>query len=194
MGVLSKDEILAAVERGDIKITDFDASAVSGASVDLTLSNEFRVYNALNNNNGTEPVRVTEGIDYKEHTTLVKVAEGQGFLLGPLQSCLGITKEQITLPPTLCGLLQGRSRFARLGVAVHSTAALMNPGTNNAQVLEIHNSSPSACVRRNRRVWARGAGERAKGESEYAILSTPEGAPPMRSGAAHSGSCMDGAS
>jgi len=38
-------------------------------------------------------------------------------------------------------LLEGRSRFARLGLFVHITAGFMNPGINNRQVLEIYNAS-----------------------------------------------------
>ena len=35
---------------------------------------------------------------------------------------LGITEENVKLAPHLCGLLEGRSRFARLGLFVHITA------------------------------------------------------------------------
>jgi hypothetical protein len=41
----------------------------------------------------------------------------------------------------MCGLLEGRSRFARLGLFVHITAGFMNPGIKNRQVLEIYNAS-----------------------------------------------------
>lgn len=44
MSVLSRTEILAAIESGDIKIDPFDPNSVSCASIDLTLSNEFRRY------------------------------------------------------------------------------------------------------------------------------------------------------
>jgi hypothetical protein len=59
----------------------------------------------------------------------------------PGQACLGITVETIQLAPGLCGLLEGRSRFARLGLFVHITAGFMQPGINNRQVLEIYNAS-----------------------------------------------------
>jgi len=51
----------------------------------------------------------------------------------------GITRERISLPPDLCGFLEGRSRFARLGLMVHVTSAFVQPGVSNRQVLEMSN-------------------------------------------------------
>jgi len=58
----------------------------------------------------------------------VVLKEGETFLLLPGCACLGITEEKIKLAPSMCGLLEGRSRFARLGLFVHITAGFMNPG------------------------------------------------------------------
>ena len=52
---------------------------------------------------------------------------------------LGITREKITLADNISGRLEGRSRFARFGLAVHVTAGFMHPGISNHQVLEIVN-------------------------------------------------------
>ncbi|NTW58008.1 MAG: hypothetical protein HGA43_02425 [Nitrospirae bacterium] len=52
---------------------------------------------------------------------------------------LGITKEKIALADTISGRLEGRSRFARSGLAVQVTAGFMHPGISNHQVLEIVN-------------------------------------------------------
>lgn len=52
---------------------------------------------------------------------------------------MGITKERIKLGENICGWLEGRSRFARLGLLVHISAGFMQPGINNQQVLEIVN-------------------------------------------------------
>ena len=37
--------------------------------------------------------------------------------------------------------IEGRSRFARLGLSVHITASFINPGVDNQTVLEIFNAS-----------------------------------------------------
>jgi dCTP deaminase len=55
----------------------------------------------------------SENLDYKEITD--KFYNDEGMVLNPHETCLGITKEKITLSSKLCGLLEGRSRFARLG-------------------------------------------------------------------------------
>src|SRR3546814_14353024 len=51
----------------------------------------------------------------------------------------GITRERITLPSDLCGFLEGRSRYARLGLMIHVTSAFVQPGVRNRQVLEMSN-------------------------------------------------------
>eukprot|EP01110_Echinostelium_bisporum_P012395 TRINITY_DN695_c0_g1_i1.p1 TRINITY_DN695_c0_g1~~TRINITY_DN695_c0_g1_i1.p1 ORF type:complete len:177 (+),score=41.75 TRINITY_DN695_c0_g1_i1:28-558(+) len=137
--ILSHDEILKAVDSGDIAVTPYHPENIGVASIDLTLSNEFRFYKP-----GREVVPVTEDTDFKDLTEKVVLKEGESYLLLPGTACLGITSEKITLSPRMCGLLEGRSRFARLGLFVHITAGFMNPGINNRQVLEIYNCSNHA--------------------------------------------------
>ena len=48
---------------------------------------------------------------------------------------------RIVLPRDLCGFLEGRSRFARLGLMIHVTSAFVQPGVRNRQVLEMSNVS-----------------------------------------------------
>jgi len=134
--VLSHDKILEAMNEGLIEIEPFDKSAVNCASVDLTLSNEFRYFKP-----GLTVVPVTEETNYKDITTRIDIKQGESYLLLPGQACLGITQETVKLSPKICGLLEGRSRFARLGLFVHITAGFMNPGIRNRQVLEIYNAS-----------------------------------------------------
>jgi dCTP deaminase len=43
-------------------------------------------------------------------------------------------------------MLTGRTRFARLGLGVHVTASLVQPGVNNKQVLEIRNMGDSEII------------------------------------------------
>ncbi len=63
------------------------------------------------------------------------------YLLTPGTTIHGITRERITLPDDLCGFLEGRSRFARLGLMIHVTSAFVQPGVSNRQVLEMSNVS-----------------------------------------------------
>ncbi len=135
MSILTRDEILKEIERGRIKIEPFDPNALGPASIDLRLDNQFRVFKKYH-----DTFDVREDSDYNEITEFVEVKER--FLLLPGESVLGITVEKLTLPPDICGWLEGRSRFARLGLTVHVTAGFMQPGISNRQVLEINNVSP----------------------------------------------------
>ena len=70
------------------------------------------------------------------------VPEGEMLTSQPGQTVLGITQEKITLGDGICGWLEGRSRFARVGLLVHISASFMQPGICNHQVLEISNFGP----------------------------------------------------
>jgi hypothetical protein len=61
-------------------------------------------------------VEVREHTDYREFTDKIVVPEGQHILIMPGETVLGITRERLRLGPCLCGWLEGRSRFARLGL------------------------------------------------------------------------------
>jgi len=131
--ILAKNSILDEIKNKRIKISPFNIKNLGPASCDLTLDNNFRVYG------GCKDFDVIEETDYKKFTKLVK---------GPIklksgEFILGITKEKVTLADDICGWLTGRSRFARLGLQIHSTAAFLQPGINNKQVLEIYNLSPN---------------------------------------------------
>lgn len=91
--------------RSEIAISPYDESAIGCASVDLTLSNEFRFFKP-----GHHVVDVTEDIDFKDITEHVVLPEGESWLLLPGTACLGITQERVTLSSNLCGLL-GTSRY-----------------------------------------------------------------------------------
>ena len=132
MTILTKKEILKEINRGNIKITPYDESAIGPGSIDLTLDNQFRIFKK------GEVYDVNENSDYQEITELVKQ---DSIVIKHGEVLLGITKETVKLSDDLCGWLQGRSRYARLGLMVHITASFMHPGIENQQVLEIANLS-----------------------------------------------------
>jgi dCTP deaminase len=136
MSILTHDEILKEISAGNIKIDPFQQECVGPASVDLHLGNEFRVFRKVH-----DIVRVTPDANYEEITEKVLVDEH--LLLMPQETVLGITVEKISLASHLCGWLEGRSRFSRLGLLVHISASFMQPGIENKQVLEISNFSPT---------------------------------------------------
>ena len=91
----------------------------------------------------------------------------EGVLLQSGETILGLTVERVTLAPHLCGWLEGRSRFARLGLAVHVTAGFMQPGIDNRQVLEMTNLGPTPLKLRPGVRVCQLVIERCEGEAVY---------------------------
>ena len=134
MTVLTHSVILDELESGRLEIDPLELDQVGVASIDLTLGNEIRTIQA-----GASPIEVRDTTDFRDHTLVASLDEP--FVLEPGVTIHGITRERVTLPANLCGFLEGRSRFARLGLMVHVTSALVQPGVSNRQVLEMSNVS-----------------------------------------------------
>ncbi len=132
MSVLTREVILAEIESGRLNIDPFDSEQIGAASIDLTLGDEIRVFES---NDG--PIDLREDADYRDHTRVEPLDEP--YVLEPGCTIHGITRERIRLPGDLCGFLEGRSRFARLGLMIHVTSAFVQPGVANRQVLEMSN-------------------------------------------------------
>jgi dCTP deaminase len=135
MSVLTREAILARIADGSLRIEPFDPAQVGPASVDLHLDRQFRVFKKVH-----AVFHVTEQVEPEAVTELLEVDDY--FVLMPGEAALGITRERLTLPDDLCGWLEGRSRFARVGLMVHSTAGFIQPGIDNRQVLEMYNAGP----------------------------------------------------
>jgi len=91
------------------------------------------------------PVVVGEKTSSADYSGMVVVGK-QGLIIKPGEVVLGVTKEKISLSSGLCARIDGRTRFARLGLLVHLSSSLVQPGVNNVQVLEIMNASPNELV------------------------------------------------
>lgn len=135
--MLSRSQILSEIKKGNIGVTPFEPACVGAVSVDLRLGRVFRVFRKAR-----PTVKVEEGLDADALTTKVVLKAGETLPLSPGQLVLGCTAERVKLSPKIAGTLTGRSRFARIGLAVHVSSSLVQPGVNNVQVLEILNNSP----------------------------------------------------
>ncbi|MCX5738882.1 MAG: dCTP deaminase [Proteobacteria bacterium] len=132
MAVLTRDAILRELETGRLRIEPLVPDQVGPASIDLTLGNEIRVLTP-----SVDAIPIRDEVDFLDHTESQTLDEP--YVLPPGGTIHGITVEKITLPPDLCGFLEGRSRFARLGLMIHVTSAFVQPGVSNRQVLEMSN-------------------------------------------------------
>ncbi len=134
MSVLVGKEIEKALRNKSIRIEPLDKSQIGPGSIDLTLGNDFRLFKKR-----SKTYHVENSSRFQDITREVHVKDGGFIVIKPGEMVLGITREKITLADNITGRLEGRSRFARFGLAVHVTAGFMHPGIANHQVLEIVN-------------------------------------------------------
>lgn len=135
--VLSDRDILRALEEGRIKITPApDLSRQLGSiSVDFRLGTTFMVFEH-SRHSFIDP-RHPQSIGEAMRTIVVE--EDQPFIMQPGDFALASTIESLELPDDLLGRLEGRSSIARLGITVHSTAAVFEPGWIGTATMELSN-------------------------------------------------------
>ena len=137
MATLGRERILKLIEEGLIRIEPFTKDQVGSASIDLHLGDTFRVFEKTR-----DVFHIREDADYRELTRTVKVEKDNYFLIMPNELVQGITMENLTFPASLSGRIEGRSRFARLGLLIHLSSGFIQPGSTGRVVLEILNVSP----------------------------------------------------
>src|SRR5579872_4229807 len=134
--VLSDVDIHRYLEQGKIKITPpLPPEQVGSCSVDFRLGNEFSVFEHSRH----------AFIDLKERTAIqdlmrpIVVPQGEPFILQPHEFALAITEEVLELDDDVLGRLEGRSSLGRIGIIVHGTAGLFDPGWRGKATLELSN-------------------------------------------------------
>jgi len=133
--VLSDSDIRKYLNAGRICIAPRPSDGQIGpTSVDLTLSDEFYVFRK-----GVKKIDLAK----VKHGDVLQKVKAKKMVLKPGKMILGKTLERITLPADVCGKLEGRSRYARLGLAIHVSSSLVQAGSDNHQILEIVNLSPT---------------------------------------------------
>ena len=133
--ILSDKDIRKMLKEGLMEIEPLKADQIGSASVDLTLSDEWYFFK-------DKYKKLTVDLKATGFKDAFKRTKAKQVTLQPGQLCLGKTLERIRLPNDLMGKLEGRSRYARMGIIIHTTSALVQPGSDNHQVLEIVNLAP----------------------------------------------------
>lgn len=118
---LSDKDILAEVKAGIIVLEPFDQKRLQPATYDIRLGNTF-IVNEAHSTLAIDPAR---GIFPKTQT--IEVADGDEFVLHPGVSILGYSKERFGSDSYLIEV-NGKSSLARIGLIVHNSASIVNPG------------------------------------------------------------------
>ncbi|MCX6807100.1 MAG: dCTP deaminase [Candidatus Berkelbacteria bacterium] len=135
--LLSDKDIKDYIKKHRIKITpkpDFKTQ-LGSCSIDLRLSNIFKVFEQ----NRTPYIDVRQNLSNYCITRDVKIKKDEPFIMHPGIFVLAQTVESIELPDDIVARLEGRSSLGRLGIVVHSTAALFDAGFKGKPTLELGN-------------------------------------------------------
>ena len=135
--ILSDRDIVTALEEGRIRIdpTPDLAAQLGSVSVDFRLGTTFMVFEHSKHSfiDPRQPHSIGEAM------RTIEVAADEAFIMQPGDFALASTMESLELPDDLLGRLEGRSSIARLGITVHSTAAVFEPGWVGTATMELSN-------------------------------------------------------
>lgn len=118
---LSDIDIKKALQRKDITISNFDETRLQPASYDILLGNKFLLVD-WSSTPYTDPVKKILP-KYEE----INIKDWERFILHPNETILGISKDYFWSDKHLIQLWW-KSSLARIWLAVHNTAWLINPG------------------------------------------------------------------
>lgn len=132
---LSDVDIIKGIENGSLVIKPFSEEQLQLASYDVTLGNEFEVVDR-HQIQASDPAR-------KKYpsTRKFRIEDDDEFVLHPGENVLGKQREFIGVDNEHLILLSGKSSLARIGLVVHNTAMLFNPGHKFYPTFELVNAS-----------------------------------------------------
>ncbi len=131
--VLSDRSLREALAAGRIVVDPLDESCIQPSSIDVKVSNLFRVFR--NHTAGIIDVKQ----DLEDLTELITIPEDGVFMLHPGEFVLGSTLERIACPNDLVARVEGKSSLGRLGLLIHSTAGFIDAGFDGHITLELAN-------------------------------------------------------
>jgi dCTP deaminase len=108
---------------------------LGSCSIDLKLGDTFRIFNH-SSIAYIDPRKKYNGEGLMRE---IKVKKGEPFIMQPHDFVLAVTQETFTIADDLMARIEGRSSLGRLGIIIHSTAAVFNPGWQGKAVMEVGN-------------------------------------------------------
>ena len=129
---LSDTDIQKAIAHKEIRIDNFERKRLQSVSYDILLGNKF-ILTETHNNDFIDPHK-----KIFPKTREVQIADNDRFILHPGVSVLGTSYDFFGSDVYLIQL-SGKSSLARVGLIVHNTAGLINPGHFLNITLELYN-------------------------------------------------------
>lgn len=154
--ILSDREITGLIDSGELTFNPpLDKEQLKGSAVDLRLGYNFSAY-PYDASNLPENIRsiFSQTVDLRDEPSVVDfithlrrvhnrtLQDGQSIEIQPRSLLLAETLETFNLPNDVAARIEGRSTYARLGLAVHQTAPSVKPGWSGQLTLEIVNNGP----------------------------------------------------
>src|SRR3989344_2347320 len=131
---LSDTDIQKALKSGEIVLKPFSSERLQPVSYDIRLGNKFIV----NDESATHIIDPVKKIYAKTREIIIR--DGEEFILHPGISVLGTSKEYFGSDKYLIQV-GGKSSLARIGLMIHNTAGIINPGHFLNVTLELTNQN-----------------------------------------------------
>ena len=137
--ILSDRTLREQLEAGRIVIDPLDETLIQPSSIDVRISNLFRVFR--NHTRGVINVKqdLTDLTELIEMSASLDGNDTEAFMLHPGEFVLGSTLERVGVPDDLVGRVEGKSSLGRLGLMIHSTAGFIDAGFDGHITLELAN-------------------------------------------------------
>ena len=136
MGVLSDVQIRERLTQ-DLEVEPMEDPdlQIQPSSIDLRLGREVKAFES-------DVTRITPDMDLGESMVEKTYKGGDTIPVHRWDFLLIPCEEWIEIPDDLQGQVTGRSSIGRMGIEVHSTAGLIDPGFQGQIVLEVSNNAP----------------------------------------------------
>ena len=154
--ILTDREITELIQSGRLTFNpSLDADQIKATAIDLRLGYNFSTY-PYDSSSLPENVRsiLSQAVDLRDEGKVVEfinylrrennrtLQPGQPIEIQPRSLLLAETLEEFKLPNDIAARIEGRSTYARLGLAVHQTAPSVKPAWSGQLTLEIVNNGP----------------------------------------------------
>ena len=144
LGILADYEIYELLKSEKLLIIPLMnlSKQLGSTSLDIRLGTSFQVFYP----NQVGIIDLTDSGSIKNanrFSNLIDLDFMEPITIAPGQFILGHSMEYIKLPGNISAEVEGRSSFARLGIEVHMTASLIDPGFEGVLTFEIYNAGPN---------------------------------------------------